>query len=232
MASLTPKRSAPTAGSLARYRAPDEMRGMFELAATLLPFIAAWAGMSLALAQGWFWLYALLVVPAAGFLVRLFMIQHDCGHGAFFVRRWGNDWLGRVLGVLTLTPYDNWRHAHAIHHATSGHLDRRGIGDVTTLTVDEYRARSRWGRLRYRLYRSPLVMFAMNLRSNLGLMAAESPVPPNYAAPPWGELIQIKTDDAEKPVIDVYILPSFADPVVRPPEHPLVLTPVPMPAKK
>ena len=104
-----------------------------------------------------FWLCLLLAVPAAGFLVRLFMIQHDCGHGAFFQPRLANDWVGRVLGVLTLTPYDFWRRTHAIHHATSGNLDRRGIGDIDTLTVREYLARSRWGRLRYRLYRHPLV---------------------------------------------------------------------------
>src|SRR6516165_6544124 len=97
----------------------------------------------------------------APFLLRLFMIQHDCGHGAFFSRRWANDWVGRVIGVFTLTPYDYWRRTHAIHHATSGNLDRRGIGGVDTLTVGEYRARSRWRRLKYRLYRHPLVMFGI-----------------------------------------------------------------------
>ena len=102
-----------------------------------------------------------MTVPTAGFLVRLFMIQHDCGHGAFFSRRWANDWVGRVIGVFTLTPYDYWRRTHAIHHATSSNLDRRGIGDVDTLTVGEYRARSRWGRLKYRLCRHPMVMFAI-----------------------------------------------------------------------
>ena len=106
-------------------------------------------------------LYLLLAVPAAGFLVRLFMIQHDCGHGAFFRHRLANDWVGRVIGVLTLTPYDFWRRTHALHHATSGNLDRRGIGDVDTLTVKEYLSRSRWGRFRYRLYRHPLVMFGI-----------------------------------------------------------------------
>ncbi len=106
-------------------------------------------------------LYLLLAVPAAGFLVRLFMIQHDCGHGAFFRHRLANDWVGRVIGVLTLTPYDFWRRTHAMHHATSGNLDRRGMGDVKTLTVNEYLSLSRWGRLRYRLYRHPLVMFGL-----------------------------------------------------------------------
>jgi omega-6 fatty acid desaturase (delta-12 desaturase) len=108
-----------------------------------------------------YWLCLLLAVPAAGFLVRLFMIQHDCGHGAFFRHRLANDWVGRLIGVLTLTPYDFWRRTHAIHHSTSGNLDRRGIGDVDTLTVDEYLARSRWGQLRYRVYRHPIIMFGI-----------------------------------------------------------------------
>src|SRR5262245_7237031 len=110
---------------------------------------------------GYAWATPFIAVPAAGFLLRLFMIQHDCGHGTFFARRQANDWVGRIIGVLTLTPYDCWRRTHAIHHATAGNLDRRGIGDVDTLTVREYRARSRWGRLTYRLYRHPLVMFGI-----------------------------------------------------------------------
>jgi omega-6 fatty acid desaturase (delta-12 desaturase) len=91
----------------------------------------------------------------------LFMIQHDCGHGSFFSGRRANDWVGRFLGVLTLTPYDAWRREHAIHHASSGNLNRRGIGDIDTLTVGEYLARSRFGRLKYRLYRHPVVMFGI-----------------------------------------------------------------------
>lgn len=127
---------------------------------TIGPFILLWLLMWLLLDVG-YWTTLLLAVPAAGFLVRLFLIQHDCGHGAFFRRRFANDWVGRVLGVLTLTPYDYWQRSHAIHHATSGNLDHRGIGDIDTLTVREYLALSRWGRLRYRLYRNPLVMFGL-----------------------------------------------------------------------
>jgi len=89
------------------------------------------------------------------------MIQHDCSHGSFFRHRHVNDWVGRVIGVVTLAPYDFWRHTHAIHHASSGHLERRGIGDVDTLTVQEYLSLSFWGRLRYRAYRNPLVMFGI-----------------------------------------------------------------------
>ena len=103
----------------------------------------------------------LLAVPAAAFLVRLFMIQHDCGHGSFFRNRRVNDAVGRIIGVLTLTPYEAWRRAHAAHHATSGNLDRRGIGDIDTLTVREFSALSAWDRARYRAYRHPLVMFGI-----------------------------------------------------------------------
>ncbi len=146
---------------LAPYRKPSHGRSIFEISITLLPFAGLWALAWTAVHFG-HWEWALLIwVLAAGFLVRLFMIQHDCGHGAFFRHRLANDWVGRVIGVLTLTPYDAWRRAHAIHHATSGHLDRRGIGDIDTLTVREFRARSFWGRLRYRLYRHPLVMFGI-----------------------------------------------------------------------
>ena len=145
---------------LARYREPSLARSIVEIVITVGPLVLLWVLMWAALDLG-YWLCLLLAVPAAGFLVRLFMIQHDCGHGAFFRHRSANDWVGRVIGVLTLTPYDFWRRTHAIHHATSGNLDRRGIGDVDTLTVREYLARSRWGRLRYRLYRHPLVMFGI-----------------------------------------------------------------------
>jgi acyl-lipid omega-6 desaturase (Delta-12 desaturase) len=146
--------------SLARYRGPNAGRSIVEILITIVPFVLLWLSMWLAYHIG-YGLYLPLAVPTAGFLVRLFMIQHDCGHGSFFRHRSANDWVGRVIGVLTLTPYDFWRHTHGIHHATSGNLDRRGIGDVDTLTVREYLALSRWRRLAYRLYRNPLVMFGV-----------------------------------------------------------------------
>jgi omega-6 fatty acid desaturase (delta-12 desaturase) len=145
---------------LARYRVPSLARSIIEIAITAGPLALLWFLMWEALYLG-YWLCLLLAVPAAGFLVRLFMIQHDCGHGAFFHRRSTNDWVGRVLGVLTFTPYDFWRRTHAVHHSTSGNLDRRGMGDIDTLTVDEYRTRSCWGRLCYRAYRHPIVMFGV-----------------------------------------------------------------------
>ncbi len=146
--------------ALARYRDPSHCRSIFEILITVIPLVLLWLSMWFALHVG-YGLYLLLAVPAAGFLVRLFMIQHDCGHGAFFRHRLANDWVGRVIGVLTLTPYDFWRRTHALHHATSGNLDRRGTGDIDTLTVKEYLSRSRCGRFRYRLYRHPLVMFGI-----------------------------------------------------------------------
>ena len=145
---------------LARYRQPNHGRSIVEILITTIPLILLWLAMWRALDIG-YGLYLLLAVPTAGFLVRLFMIQHDCGHGAFFRHRGANDWVGRVIGVFTLTPYDFWRRSHAVHHASSGNLDRRGIGAVDTLTVNEYLSLSRWGRLRYRLYRHPLIMFGL-----------------------------------------------------------------------
>jgi omega-6 fatty acid desaturase (delta-12 desaturase) len=146
---------------LLRYREPNALRSLVELGVTFAPLALLWAAMWASYYFGFWWLTLLLAIPAAGFLVRLFMIQHDCGHGAFFRHRLANDWIGRALGVLTLTPYDFWRRTHAIHHATTGNLQRRGIGDIDTLTVREYLALSRWGRLRYRLYRHPAVMFGI-----------------------------------------------------------------------
>lgn len=146
--------------TLAPYREPSLARSLGELAVTALPYLGLWLAMWLSLAHS-YWLCLLLAIPAAGFLVRLFMIQHDCGHGSFFRRRRANDWLGRVIGVLTLTPYGHWRHAHAIHHATSGNLGRRGTGDVDTLTVREFRQLSPWGRARYRLSRNPLIVLIL-----------------------------------------------------------------------
>jgi omega-6 fatty acid desaturase (delta-12 desaturase) len=133
---------------------------MLQLLNSAVPFVLLWLLMLASLEYS-YWVTLLLALPAAGFLVRLFIIQHDCGHGSFFRSRAANDTLGFVLGVLTLTPYAYWRKTHAIHHATSGNLDHRGFGDVTTLTVKEYLALTPWRRLRYRLYRNPLILFGL-----------------------------------------------------------------------
>lgn len=152
--------SGALARELSQYRGSDTTRSVFELALTFSAFAAVWAVMWLGIKHE-FWPVIILAIPAAGFLVRLFMIQHDCGHGAFFRRKHSNDWTGRILGVLTLTPYDYWKRSHAAHHATSGNLDRRGIGDVTTLTTTEYRDLPTLSRWQYRLYRNPLVLFGI-----------------------------------------------------------------------
>jgi omega-6 fatty acid desaturase (delta-12 desaturase) len=145
---------------LARYREPSTRRSLWELVATLVPFFALWALAWMALSVSP-WLALGLAMLNGAFLVRIFIIQHDCGHGAFLTNRTAQDWLGRTLGVLTLTPYAVWRRTHSIHHAHHGDLDARGIGDVLTLTIDEYRARGWFGRLMYRLYRHPVVLFVL-----------------------------------------------------------------------
>ncbi len=113
-----------------------------------------------------YWVTLLLAVPTAGLLVRLFIFQHDCGHGSFFKSRAANDFLGRVISVFTLTPYDYWRRSHALHHATSGNLDKRGLGDVPTFTVNEYLAFSGVKKLGYRLFRNPIIMVGIGVPIN------------------------------------------------------------------
>lgn len=145
---------------LADYHQPSNGRGLLEFLISFLPFVALWALTAGLIAHG-YWIGLVLTLPAAGFLVRLFMIQHDCGHGAFFRNRRANNWTGRFIGVLTFTPYSFWQRCHALHHAGSGCLEHRGFGEIETLTVDEYRSRSAWDRFKYRLYRHPLVMFGI-----------------------------------------------------------------------
>jgi omega-6 fatty acid desaturase (delta-12 desaturase) len=125
-----PKAARDWAHALGPYRRPSAARGVFELAVTVLPFVALWAAMLIAARHGQVWLSLALAPLAAVFLVRLFMIQHDCGHGSFLPSKAANEWIGRGISIVTMTPYDHWRRCHAIHHATSGNLERRGIGDI------------------------------------------------------------------------------------------------------
>ncbi|MGB3406661.1 MAG: fatty acid desaturase [Jannaschia sp.] len=163
---------------LSGYRDVNPVRSWFELAVTIGPFVTLWALAWWSLGVS-YWLTLGISCVNAAFLLRLFCIQHDCGHGAFFDNRTVSDWLGRVLGVLTVTPYDVWRRTHSIHHSASGNLGRRGIGDVHTMTVAEYQALNGWNRLLYRLYRHPVVLFGLGPgylfllqnRLPLGLMA-------------------------------------------------------------
>lgn len=169
---------------VAVFAKPVVGRSVFELLVTVVPFILLWAATWAALDRG-FWLGLILAIPAGGLLLRLFIIQHDCGHGSLFRRRTTNDWVGRALSVLTLTPYDSWRTSHAKHHATSGHLGRRGTGDIDTLTVAEYRGQSPRQRLLYRLYRNPIVFFAIGPAYTF-LLRHRFPIGPGHGGMrPW-----------------------------------------------
>lgn len=145
---------------VARYQKPSVGRGVWQVANTLIPYAGLWYLMYLSKAVS-YWLVLPLAILAAGFVVRTFIIHHDCGHSSFFKSRAANDVVGFLTGVLTLTPYFHWRWEHALHHSTSGDLDRRGTGDVWTLTVQEYLESSRWRRFAYRLARNPFVLFVI-----------------------------------------------------------------------
>jgi acyl-lipid omega-6 desaturase (Delta-12 desaturase) len=146
--------------AVTRFKCPDRFKSTWQILNSLLPFVGLWYLMYLSLAWS-YWLTLLLAIPAAGLLVRLFIIQHDCGHHSFFRSARANDVLGGFCGIFTLTPYRLWRRSHSLHHATSGNLSQRGNGDVWVLTVDEYLKRSFFGRLQYRLYRHPFFLFAV-----------------------------------------------------------------------
>ena len=133
---------------------------MFDLATSVVPYLALVAAM-FTVSRFSPWLSLLLVVPAAGFLIRAFIVFHDCTHGSFVRSRRANNLIGAAIGLLVWLPFRGWQHEHAVHHATAGDLDRRGVGDITTLTVAEYRALPVWGRVGYRLFRNPLVMFGL-----------------------------------------------------------------------
>ena len=154
--------SAPHAPVLARFATPSLPRALWQLANTLLPFLMLWAAMAwLVLSDlnaAW---SALLVIPAAGLYVRLFILQHDCSHGSFFRSARANRWVGAGLGLMTLFPFAYWKKTHGIHHATSGNLDKRIMGDIRTLTVREYLALSPFKRFCYRFYRSMPVMLCI-----------------------------------------------------------------------
>ena len=145
---------------MSRYQQSNIGRAAAQVVTTIGPLALTFYLMYRSLAFP-YWVTLLLAFPAAGLLVRTFIIMHDCAHGSFFPSRRANDILGWITGVLTLTPFGQWRHDHALHHASSGDLDRRGHGDVPTLTVQEYTALSRGARLRYRLLRNPLVLFGL-----------------------------------------------------------------------
>ncbi len=147
-------------GALSAYARPRLGRSLLDIGTSVVPYLMLTFLMYKALDVSVLWTLA-LALPASGFLVRTFIVFHDCAHGSMFPSKRANQRVGRVLGLLVLAPFMRWRHDHAVHHATSGDLERRGVGDIPTLTVSEYRARSNRGRFAYRAFRNPLVMFGL-----------------------------------------------------------------------
>lgn len=139
------------------YRSSSPWRAWFQIITTIFPFIISCLAMYISLSYS-YWLTLALAFPTAGLVVRLFIIQHDCGHGSFFSSKWANDLLGRILSAVTLTPYHYWRRLHALHHASSSNLDKRGYGDIDTLTVREYLALPLHKKIGYRIYRNPFFL--------------------------------------------------------------------------
>ncbi|MGR9086088.1 MAG: fatty acid desaturase [Gammaproteobacteria bacterium] len=148
--------------AVSKYAEPDYRKALWQITNTFLPYLGLWSLMIVTVVYELpFWTTLLLAVPASGFLVRIFILFHDCSHGAFFPSRRANRILGYVAGILTFTPFEDWQRTHVIHHAAAGNLDRRGTGDIWTMTVDEYLAASRLKRLGYRLFRNPLLLFSV-----------------------------------------------------------------------
>ena len=159
--SARPSRERPCwRDALGPYVRPRVGRSLLDLATSVVPYLGLSVLMYLAVDVSYLLVLA-VAVPASGFLLRTYIVFHDCAHGSFLPAKRANIWLGVVLGLLVYSPFHSWRHSHAVHHATAGDLDRRGVGDLLTLTVAEYEA-SRWpSRLAYRLFRNPLVMFGL-----------------------------------------------------------------------
>jgi acyl-lipid omega-6 desaturase (Delta-12 desaturase) len=145
---------------VAKFQQPSTPRALWQITNTLVPYALLWYLMYISRAVSW-WLVVPLAILAGAFVVRIFIIFHDCGHGSYFKSHWANDLVGFLAGVLTFTPYYHWRWEHNIHHASSGHLDKRGVGDIWTLTVQEYLEASRWKRFAYRLARNPFLLFVI-----------------------------------------------------------------------
>ena len=145
---------------VARYQKPSVARSVWQIVNTVVPYIGIWALMYVTVQISW-WLTIPLAILAGGFMVRMFIIFHDCGHSAYFKSQKANHFVGAITGVLTFTPYYHWRWEHAIHHSSSGDLDRRGTGDVWTMTVQEYLESSRWRKFSYRLARNPFILFVL-----------------------------------------------------------------------
>src|SRR5687768_3100265 len=146
--------------AVAPYEQASVRRAALDLATSVVPYVALTVAMYLLLDVS-VWITLALAIPASGFLMRTFIVFHDCTHGCFLPTKRGNVWVGRLTGFLVFQPFADWRHAHAVHHGTAGDLDRRGTGDLPTLTLEEYVSSSFKKRLGYRLFRNPLVMFGL-----------------------------------------------------------------------
>ena len=146
--------------NIEKYQVPSLGRSIWQIVNTLIPYIGLWVLIVYSLSVS-YWLTAFLIVLAAGFLVRLFIIFHDCGHGSYFKSQKANRIVGKFFGILAFTPYDKWHNQHMRHHGTVGNLDKRGVGDVWTMTKEEYKASSKWDRVKYRIYRNPVIMFGI-----------------------------------------------------------------------
>ena len=166
---ITPSSSSPSSlpsepsvwrNLVTKYQTAHAGKSIWQLCNSIGPFFILWYLMYLSLDLS-YWLVLLLALPAAGFQIRIFIIQHDCGHGAFFNSRKANDLVGMACSIFTWTPYFYWQKSHAIHHANASNLEHRGIGDIYTMTVNEYCQKSRWGKFKYRLYRNPLFLFVI-----------------------------------------------------------------------
>jgi omega-6 fatty acid desaturase (delta-12 desaturase) len=148
--------------AIEKYRRPNVRKAIWQLFDTFIPYFALWVLMVYTVQHGYsYWITVALTVVAGALLVRIFILFHDCTHGSFFTSRRANKILGYVCGILTFTPYEDWRRSHIVHHTTAGNLDRRGVGDVWTLTVEEYLTSPKRRRLLYRLCRNPFVMFGL-----------------------------------------------------------------------
>lgn len=145
---------------ISRYNKPNALKSWWQVVNSMGPYIILWILMIKSIEIS-YWLTLLLSIFAAGFMVRIFIIFHDCGHGSFFKSKLLNRIVGIVTGLIVFTPYNKWHHEHKIHHQTVGNLDKRGVGDVMTLTVDEYQKLSKWKKLYYRIYRNPVVLFGI-----------------------------------------------------------------------
>ena len=146
--------------STTAYAQPNLNKSLWQLVNTTVPYGLLWALMIFTVQRDYpYWMTLLLALAAGGLLIRIFILFHDCCHGSFFASHRANTILGYITGVLTFTPFEDWRLAHNRHHATAGDLDRRGVGDIWTLTTDEYLKKSLWQRLAYRVYRNPFILF-------------------------------------------------------------------------